>query len=79
MTSILAGPTALAHNIPSSFLWLILMLQTGDVLTAVDGLNVEAETVETVTALLRGSSGSQVRERDLAWRFIRCAATRMEA
>ncbi len=39
-----------------------LLLQVGDVVIAVDGLGVEAETLETVTALLRGPLGSQVEE-----------------
>ncbi len=37
------------------------MMQVGDVVIAVDGLSVEAETLATVTALLRGPVGSQVR------------------
>jgi C-terminal processing protease CtpA/Prc len=39
-----------------------LLLQIGDVVVAVDGLNVEAATVKTVTELLRGPLGSQVKE-----------------
>ena len=53
----------MAHDILDNFLYLNLFFwQIGDVVTAVNGLNVEAETVETVTALLRGSMGSQVKE-----------------